>query len=1030
MNHTLESFKVGLKQLVDQFSDNEKYYISKDYLEADVRAEFIDKFFALLNWDMGGAVRPGETRDVIREKGKTSGKPDYSFRMNGQTKFFVEAKAPNINIKGKEINQAINYAWNHSEVSFSILTNFKEFHLYDVSLKPDEKHPEASEIFNIQYEQYLEEENLAKLWTLSYDEVKNGSLEKYLKKDPASRKRRIPVDESILADLTVWREMLAKSAKKHDLNLSTGALNEVVQMFLDRLIFIRIAEDRRIVREETLKQCVEEWEQGKHRSLRKTKLNPLFKRVNDSLNGRVLRPSEALEASEFDDQLIADIIQGLYGVYDFSVIGVELLGSIYERYLGKTISVTAKRVKVEDKPEVRKAGGVYYTPKYIVDYIVENTVGKYLAGKGPDELSGNGFRVLDMACGSGSFLLGAYQYLLDYYLQWYIANKPEKHRNAVWKMGDGWRLTTLKRRDILIDHIFGVDIDPQAVEITMMSLYIKQLEGEDEETILRGQQGSLPLGRALPNLDNNIKCGNSLIGIDYINGRFDFENGEFERVRPFDWATQFPEAMKNGGFDCVIGNPPYLNIDEVWGKKDSRLAAIKSLYKDIYNDKTDIIFYFLAKAAKLAKGNVGFIISRAFLEAYKADKLRRYLLNNSAISKIIDFQNFYVFPKVGITTSVIILKPKGRSETISVHKLISDLNKPYNLEKDVLDANVFLNLNVQQSSLSEKPWVFVPQKISELNNRIDEMGDPLGNILIIGEGMQTGRNNVFGERTYQEIKKWGVKLGSILIIGKGMETGRNNVFGERTYREIKKWGVKSGMFYKRATNSDIERFFIRDRGQFILYLEDIEKFERLPVGVRNYLLENADDLKARAAYKRGDCEWWKYTWPLHKEYWSRNKLICPYMAKSNRFAIDTNNEFLGLTDTTVFFDNEQRESLLYLLGLLNSKLLTFRFRSIGKLKSGGIFEYFENQVSKLPIRRIDFSNAKDVQRHDLMVNLVNTMLNLKKKAGKAQSEIDRKMYIDLMDAKDGEIDRLVYDLYGIKDKKDRQIIEDSLNEKS
>ena len=246
-----------------------------------------------------------------------------------------------------------------------------------------------------------------------------------------------------------------------------------------------------------------------------------------------------------------------------------------------------------------------------------------------------------------------------------------------------------------------------------------------------------------------------------------------------------------------------------------------------------------------------------------------------------------------------------------------------------------------------------------------------------------------------------------------MQTGRNDAFGQRTHEEIDKWHVKPDMFYKRASNSDIQRYFIRDRGEYILYPQSASAFSNLPAGVQKHLLNCAIELKSRAAYKRGDCEWWKFTWPLHEEHYDRKRIICPYLATSNRFALDRQDEFLGLTDTTVLFDNNQAESLLYILGLLNSRLLTFRFRSIGKLKSGGIYEYFWNSVSKLPIRRINFSDQAEKAQHDRVVELVESMLALNEELAATESAAHTDVTQRRIDATDCEIDRLVYALYGL-----------------
>lgn len=972
-------FRDLLENLVKKFRANETLYLDRDYPEADVRSQLIDPFFSALGWDMDDQIRKLGPKlcEVVREKGDTPGRPDYNFRINGQTKFFVEAKAPHVKLDRKQILQAIRYARHAEAVSFAVLTDFQEFRLYDASLKPDEQHPERSEIFSYRYDQYLTDKALGDLWQLSRDQVEAGSLDKLLKHDPASRKRRIPLDEEFLADLTDWRGQLAKSAYKKNPELDVAALNEAVQVLLDRLIFIRIAECRLVLPPGQLKRYLEQW--SENRSLR-TLLRPLFERINEELNGEVFKPNSLLDSSppvvEFKDELIAKIIAALCEeTYNFAQIPVEMLGSIYERYLGKTIRVTPTRAVVEDKPEVRKAEGVYYTPRYIVDYIVKNAVGKMIAGKSPKQLQE--FRVMDLACGSGSFLLCAYQYLLDYYLEWYKQHHPRQYPEVVSENGKDWRLTTVARKQILARHIFGVDLDPQAVEITMMSLYIKALEGENSERIAK--QLNLYHEPALPGLSSNIKCGNSIISCaDYR--LFAQDSNLSDDVKPFNWDQQFPGAMTKGGFDCVIGNPPYLNIDVTWGKGDPRLKMIKSSYPEIYHDKTDILFYFLSRAVQVCKGRVGFIVSRAFLEAYKADKLRAWLSKQATIEEIIDFQNYYVFPKVGITTAMVFLSKKDeKASRASVYQLLTTDFMPNDLARKKEDQGLFKKILVNQEHFGAPSWAFADGQMKKLIRKIDAAGMPLGNILIIGKGMETGRNDAFG------------KLDNRII----------------------KWGLKPGQYFIRARNSDIQRYHIDNSGEFLLYVEDFIRFEDLPGKVRNHLNSHEGELKRRAAYRRGDCEWWKYTFPLHKEYLQRKKIFCPFYAASNRFAIDELVKHLGMTDTTVLFENEQPESLNYFLGLLNSKLLTFRYKFTGKLKSGGIREYIPNSISKLPIRRINFGKQPDKAKHDRMVDLVNNMIKLYHGLLSAQSTANRRQYQSMIDTTDGEIDQLVYELYGL-----------------
>ena len=246
------------------------------------------------------------------------------------------------------------------------------------------------------------------------------------------------------------------------------------------------------------------------------------------------------------------------------------LGQVYEQFLGKVIRLTeGHHAVVEDKPEVKKAGGVKYTPVYIVEAIVNKTLGPTLKGKAPLEVVL--ISVLDPACGSGSFLIVAYQYLMDWHREWYIQNlvpllqsglKPsspeirrllpgvetgKKGRKKEIELpiyqgrGGEWRLTTAERKRILLNNIYGVDIDRQAVEVTKLSLLLKVLEGENAETI--SKQLKLFQERALPDLSNNIKCGNSLIEWDILKDNPGITQEEIDRINPFDWGEEFPEVF-------------------------------------------------------------------------------------------------------------------------------------------------------------------------------------------------------------------------------------------------------------------------------------------------------------------------------------------------------------------------------------------------------------------------------------------------------------------------------------------------------
>ncbi len=553
----------SILQLVDNFETHRRAYLSQDYNEAQVRLEFINPFFEALGWDMFNKQNYASAyKDVIHEDalhtGGTSTAPDYAFRIGGTRKFFVEAKKPAVNLKDaiSPAYQLRRYAWS-AKLPLSILTDFEEFTVYDCRLKPTlSDKPSTGRIQLLTYRDYPTHwDEIDSIF--SRQAVLKGSFDQYAE-SVTGKHGTTEVDHAFLAEIERWRDLLAHNIALRNPSLSQRDLNYAVQMTIDRLIFLRICEDRGIEFYGQLQALLNGGDVY-------PRLCQLFRNADDRYNsglfhfrpekGQADSPDALTMGLALDDKPLKDILANLYypeSPYEFSVLPADILGQVYEQFLGKVIRLTsAHHAVVEDKPEVKKAGGVYYTPTFIVDYIVKHTLGDLLQNKHPGEVGlgkGSPIRVLDMACGSGSFLLGAYQYLLDWYLSTYTASEPEKWASGrspqLVQVGHGeWRLTTAERKRILLDHIYGVDIDPQAVEVTKLSLLLKVLEGENQDTV--GKQLTLFHQRALPDLGQNIKCGNSLIDPDFYSSQQStfFDPEEQYRINAFDWHKEFPQVF-------------------------------------------------------------------------------------------------------------------------------------------------------------------------------------------------------------------------------------------------------------------------------------------------------------------------------------------------------------------------------------------------------------------------------------------------------------------------------------------------------
>ena len=624
----------SLRRLVERFEHQLDQLKHPDYNETNLRIDFVNPLFRQLGWDIDNTQGFAEQyREVVHEPklkvGGATKAPDYSFRIGGTRKFFLEAKKPFINLKElwEPAYQLRRYAWS-AKLAVSILTDFEELAIYDTRVRPKQLEKASTarrEYFT--YKQYEDKwEFLA--GTFSKDAVLRGDFDRY---GGSTRGRGAQeFDEAFLEEIEGWRKKLAESLARRNERLSERDVNFAVQRIIDRIIFLRICEDRGIETVGQLRALVN----SDHIYSRLFKLfRDADTRYNSGLfhfkpePGRDEQPDELTPQLEVDDVTLRQIIRALYypeSPYEFSVVPADILGSIYERFLGKVIRLTTgHQAKIEEKPEVRKAGGVYYTPTYIVDYIVQHTVGKLLEGKTPKETAT--LKVLDPACGSGSFLIGAYQFLLDWHLNWYATHDPErlsKGRDAKLrparpgetpttlfppppapKASAAWRLTINERKRILLNNIHGVDIDYQAVEVTKLSLLLKVLEGETAESL--GGLWAVSHERALPDLGRNIQCGNSLIATDIMATETwqQMSEDERRRVNPFDFERAFPQVFKQAGFDAVIGNPPYIRIQQMKEYAPQEVELLKKAYASASEGNYDVYVVFIERVVAVEHVN-------------------------------------------------------------------------------------------------------------------------------------------------------------------------------------------------------------------------------------------------------------------------------------------------------------------------------------------------------------------------------------------------------------------------------------------
>jgi adenine-specific DNA-methyltransferase len=780
------------------------------------------------------------------------------------------------------------------------------------------------------------------------------------------------IDDSFLEYIDGIRENIAKAFKKANPELNSEQLTEATQRTVDRLVFIRFLEDKFIEAEEH----VSAWQSWNNFITDCRKLDAKY-------NGVVFKKHFIDEPGFIgaDEKLFLDIcseISNLNSPYDFNYIPIHILGSIYERFLGKIVVATDKRVRIEEKPEVRKAGGVYYTPKYIVDYIVKNTVGKIIDGLTPAQIAGKAqrsktakvsnkveksnaaapspwekagdeagaLRFADIACGSGSFLIGVYDCLLDYHKKYYteklsgkteIDKRSEDFGNIEYKDGQ-WVLTLKLKQDILLNNIYGVDIDAQAVEVTQLSLFLKMLE-EENVSSTQVKQGAL-FSKVLPDLSKNIVCGNSLIGWDIMNGQASLAFGEgregeleLKKLNPMDYEAVFPAVMRNGGFDAVVGNPPYLSTK---GINEIEKKYFLNSYKTA-KGQFDLYGLFIEKCTKILKpyGLFGYITSNTFLSNKDFLALRKELLYKSTIHEIVNFGET-VFKDANLDVSILVFEnqPLEKENQITI----------FLTAKDFFDG---ISHKIEQSYFK-----------SEIDNYEFQINIKSSDAKLL-----------------EKLFKYSEQLTSFLDLPRGIELGSNS---------DKIVNIPTADYRPLLVGKNIKKYEINFDNLFIKFEKEKSVFKEETIyNVPKILIQRIRNLSLKV------------------------RIVA---------TLDT-EKYLTMNTLRFGLAKFHFVDLKLILGILNSSLVNYIF--LKKFFNKDIYAY---QLERIPIPFSCNSESFNEENKMRISNLVTQMLEAKKQLAAAVTDSDKSFLQNKCSSIDRQIDKLVYELYGLTEE-ERKIIE-------
>jgi len=985
-------------KLVKAYQEHILEYSKSEYNETEVRNDFVNPFFEILGWDVLNRQNlPQYLREVkheasviVDEDGENKKKkPDYAFNLGTETVFFLETKKPAVNImQNKESAfQLRRYGWN-GNLKASVLSNFTDLIIYDCSVRPSENDDVMQAmVAHYHYTEYVDKFDEISL-LLSRRSVVTGRFNQYFAKLTSSL-RKEPFDQYFLEQIKNWRYKLSADILKSNRDLDEESLNIFVQRILNRIIFLRICEDRNLEIYETLRQ-VESYQD----------LKKVFYGADQKYDSGLFELIDE-QSIVISDSLIVEIFRDLYypnSCYEFSIVEPYIIGQIYELFLEEKAHISKEGViKFTKKPEVVDSQGVVNTPKNVTDIIVNQTLSPLYKGRNLSETKE--YRIADICCGSGNFLLSAYEFIINQRIEFYLKNKEEALRDGrIYRISeDTYGLSFGKKRNIIEYNLFGVDIDALAVEVTKFSLLLKLIDGCSRSEL--EHYAKKKKSKILPNLDRNIRNGNSLVDFNYVDYDTTFyEKADlYTKLKLFDWKKEFD----NKKFDAIIGNPPYIRVQNMVHYSPEEYNYYKSDFASYNTAKAELMdkyYLFLERALSLLKkeGSLGYIIPHKFMLIKTGVELRRYLSEKKCVRRIIHFGTNQVFE--GKSTYTCLLFLTGSSQKSFDIGFVKDISSYYD------NPNIEMR-EYPSEYLGSGPWSFMSDDIVYVLDKVAEKCMPLNTYADIFVGLQTSADNIYIIEPIRTDKDY-----TYFIDKDGCEQHVESAILKPCIYDIRLQKYKNI-----KANKQIIFPYHLVGNKPVLYAV-AEMGSKFPETLR-YLYEYKDELDKRNIAKRNGENWHQFGRSQSlRRFTNKEHLIWSVLSTSGNYVFDDlgisftgggNGPFYGLE-----MKSDTKESIFYIQAVLNHWLLEAVVKSKASTFRGDYYSHGKQFVELLPIYKIDFAKNNEVILHDSIVNKVKNIMYLKQKREK-QSTREQKMVIErLIENEEQSLNNIITKLYG------------------